>query len=315
MSAKDITKEKLKQKLDEGFTNEQLAKFFECGVTNIKRRKTEYNLVGYKTNAKPLTNKELQTLESLANKGVGMADACKTIGKASGTVRKYIPANTHKLLNSNSREAFRAYKRNSSFEKFLVPDKFTAYMIGYLSADGNISKDGVITAVSIDYDLIKLCCSFTGANINLIRDNKYYTFTSKDTRYLEKVKQVTNIVPNKTYINYEIPNWIKESRELLEYFLVGVFNADGWAYKVKGRKNTVEVGICQHLNQTKFLKELNTILDLGWNYYTYDSSRAKIQTKNREVVCKFAKIFCYNEFALARKADILLRYSLNAIEI
>ena len=316
MELSDITKELLIEKMDEGLTAIQLANFFSCSTSTIKRRKKEFDLVGYKTNERPLSNVELQKLESLANKGIAFNEACKEIGRTPNTVRKYIPTNIHNILKNNGFTKLSEAKRKASFAKFLEPTNFTAYIIGYLSADGNISKDGVIRALSIDYDLIKLCSNFTGANINLAKENKYYTFTAKDTRFLEQVKEISGLVPNKTYIRYEIPLWIKESPVFLEYFLVGLFNAEGWAYKVKDRKNVVEIGITQHLNQMPFLSELNSLLPLGWNEYTRESpGKATIQTKKRDTVHTFAKIYCYNEYALARKADILLRYSLLSTEM
>ena len=304
---KTITKENLLELLDRRYTNEQLAAYFECSVTTIKRRKKEFELVGYKTNKKPLTDKQLQELESLANKGLGFSAACKSIGVSPVTVRKYIPKNLHSKLNFNGNIALKESRRSSTFSKMLTPSKEAAYILGYLVTDGSISKDGVITAVSKDKELINYCSSFFEANVNtVVKDNGsiYYTFTAKDYRNMEKFKAVTNLVPNKTYKNYVIPSWVYD---YIDYFIVGVFNGDGWAYKVKDR-NSVEIGISQHENQRKFLEDLSR--ELNWDIYKNKDAALVLKTKCKAKVLSFSKLYCANPFSLARKADILLRYSL-----
>lgn len=297
----DITKQLLKEKLDSNYTNEQLANYFDCGISTIKRRKREWNLVGYKTNSKPLSNKDLQFLETEANKGTGFKNACKLLGRPDQTVKKYIPINLHKKLKSNGFDNLSNIKRKSSFKNLLKATEHTAYILGYLVGDGSIGKDGTITATSKDMELIQHCSIFFNANINITKQG-YYTFSSKDYRLVEKVKKATNLIPNKTYIGYNIPEWILESELFLQYFIVGLFNADGWVYKNK----YIELGIEQHINQESFLQEINLYLD--WPEYKYNTF--KLQTKNTNKVSIFSDFYCINPYALKRKSEILLRYSL-----
>jgi len=310
---KNITKEELISLLDSGYTNEQLANYFECSITTIKARKKYFNLVGYKTNSKPLTIKEIQELESLANKGVGFVKACASIGKAPQTVRKYIPKNIQMRLVTNGNINLKEAHRKATFEKLLQPTKQTAYIIGYLVADGNISKEGAISAVSKDIELIQFCCDYFGSNLNIINkpDGRlFYTFTAKDHRYLEKVKKTTNLIPNKTYSCYTIPEWIKNSQEFMGYFVTGLFNGDGSVSKVAGR-NTVQVEIELHINQYSFLDQVNSFL--GWNIYRREG-KARISSKKKSTVESFAKMFCYNPYSMSRKSEILIRYSLSTTE-
>lgn len=297
--------------LDKGYTNQQLALHFETSVTTIKRRKKMFDLVGYKTNSKPLTDKELQELEVLASKGYGYVKACQQIGKAGATVRKYIPKNLHAKLNSNGRVSLREAHRKATFQPMLKPSELSAYILGYLVADGTISGEGAISAVSKDLELIKLAASFFGANV-ISYSNKenrlYYTFTAKDHRFLEQFKQVTNLKPRKTYEEYIIPEWVYD---YLDSFIVGLFNGDGWAYSLPSRKNSCELGIEMHQNQARFLESIS--IYLGWNFYE-KPGKARISTKQHEAVNSFAHIFCNSPYSLSRKAEILLRYSLAARE-
>lgn len=309
MEKVNIDRETLVSLLDLSYTNEQLAAYFSCSTSVIKRRKREYDLVGYKTNSKPLSSKELQTLESLANSGASFKDACKTIGKAEATVRKYIPSNLHKLLVANGMQNLKESHRKASFEKMMTPSKESAYILGYLVTDGNISKTGCIRALSKDKELIQHCSAFFNTNIlTSYRDDFiYYYFTAKDYRYLEKFKKVTNLIPNKTYSCYKMPEWVIK---YIDYFIVGVVNGDGWVYKIPDR-NTCEVGICAHPNQLEFFKCLNIYLD--WELYYKNnnySGSISLKTKTKHKVKAFAEMYCNNEFSLSRKSEILLRYSL-----
>lgn len=308
----EITKEQLQEKLDEKYTQEQLAAYFGCGITTIKRRKKELGLVGYKTNKKPLNNNELQKVESLANSGYNLKEASKELGRAPETLKLYIPENLHKALVANSIQQLRSRMQKSTFSKLLEPTKDTAYMLGYLVADGSITPQGSISAYSIDMELIQHFTKFFSSSLNnsgvTSANNIIYSSTSKDFKLLEKVKKATNLVPNKTYVNYEIPDWILNSAEFINYFIVGIFNGDGWCYKIKDR-DTVEIGIMMHKNQSDMLLNLNKYL--LWNHYLSSAKdTATLSSKKINTVQNFARMYCRNEYALSRKAEILLRYSL-----
>ena len=253
-----INKEEIKEKILEGFTQVQLSEYFECSIATIKRRKREFGLIGLKTNGKPLSDLEIEKIKQLTKKGLILKDIAKSVNRVPETLRKYLTKEMHTNILKNTK----VYKSNinmiGSFDNIFKPSRYSAYITGYLQADGCITKDGEVSAISTDIELIYLCARFFNANIHSsIREkNTYYTFSVYDFKKIEKFKEVTGLVHNKTYIPYKIPNWILNSIEYMQCFIVGVFNGDGWAHVLKDRNGIVELGIIQHTSQLEYLKVL-----------------------------------------------------------
>lgn len=293
----NITKELLIAKLDEGKTNEAIAAEFNCGVTTIKRRKVQFGLVGYKTNSKPLTITEMQHCTDLILDGATIKDCTTNTGITGYRLNKYLPPDVYALALDNYSMVRGDSIRNGDLSKLLHRSRETSYLIGYLQADGSVSSNGAISAVSIDKQLIESVQSIIGGNIGTY-GNKY-TISVADKKLLNEISEHTNLCPRKTYIEYNIPEWILSDREYLEYFIVGVFNGDGWVYQV--RDGIVELGIQQHIAQRSYIQTISKIL--GWNYYeqsTKDSCSAT--TKKKSAVSEFAEIYTSNPYSLGRKA-------------
>jgi hypothetical protein len=83
--------------------------------------------------------------------------------------------------------------------------------------------------------------------------------------------------------------------------IAGVFDGDGWVYKVSGRKDTLEVGIEQHVLSRKFLEDINQYL--GWNTYGSDST-FRIHTKHKDKVRDFYSWYSKIEFIMSRKIAV-----------
>lgn len=298
-----ISKEELYECILRGYTNEQLAKHFNCGITTIKRNKKYYGFVGLKTNKKPISDLELKVVTEEAEKGNTVSYVSNKLGISTHRLKTYVPTEVYEKLVSNSRESTNNQARIGSLEKLLEPCKETAYLVGYLQADGCITSKGYITATSIDKELIYYCAKFFGAKI--LKNNKdQYHFSVGHIKLLEKIKRATGLVPNKSYIEYKVPDWISSDNTNLEYFIVGLFNGDGWAYKLKD-SNRIELGIVQHSVQKPFLEQINR--KLGWNLYEQSTkSSCTLQTKKKEVIDRFANFYLINPFALSRKKEIIL---------
>lgn len=298
-----IEKEKLVELLNQQYTNNQIAAYFKCGITTVKRAKTKFNLVGYKTNSKPLTKKQLQCITELATNGLSLQQICKDIGISEHVLKKYTDSDLYNRIITNSREVFISNLIKADISKIFKPTLESAYMCGVLQSDGFVTSDNYIGITTKDRDFTTQFAKFFSTPIRVVKKESktYYACRFKDIRNIDKFKQVTNIYPQKTYSCYNIPTWISSNENFVFSFIVGVFNGDGWVYKVKDR-NTCEIGIEQHINSKNFLLQLNKYLK--WNTYETDST-FRIHTKSKELVNYFYSWYSISEFALLRKVAIL----------
>ena len=292
--------------LDKGYTNEQLAKYYSCGVTTVKRFKNQHGLVGYKTNSRPLSVKEIQCINSLCDKGLSLQQICEQLGKSDYILKKYLPDELYTRIIFNSRQVFAANLIKADITPIFNPTTESAYICGLLQSDGCLSSSGYISFLSKDEDLALKVATFFKTGIRVDRE-KYYLCKFKDIRNLEKFKKITNILPNKTYSSYNIPDWIKNSDEHMFNFIAGVFDGDGWVHIVKDKKDTIELGISQHILSSNFLREINKYL--GWNEYDYSKyspSRQmfRIATKSKIKTREFYNWYKTIEFIMSRKLSV-----------
>lgn len=299
----EILKEQLIDCLNKGFTNEQLAAYFNCGVTTIKRAKTKFDLIGFKTNAKPLTTKQIECIEQLTIQGKSLQEISLVMGLSDYIIKKYIPDSLYTRILVNCREAFIQNKLKAKIDNIFIPNEDSAYICGVLQSDGYITSDNYIGLTVKDKDFALQFARFFKTDVRIVNKNDkiYYQVRFKDIRNIDKFKAVTNIYPNKTYSNYTIPEWIKLDERLLFSFITGVFNGDGWVYLIKD-KNVCEVGIEQHRYSGGFIQEINKILQ--WNFYINDTT-VRISSKKYSTVKDFYDWYSLSEFALLRKVSIL----------
>lgn len=306
MTTKILDVSEFKILLDKGYTNEQLAKYYSCGVTTVKRFKNQNGLIGYKTIGKPLSVKEIQCINSLCDKGFSLQQICEQLGKSDYILKKYLSEELYTRIIINSRQVFAANLVKADITPIFNPTLESAYICGLLQSDGCLSSGGYISFVSKDEDLALKVATFFKTKIRIVQE-KYYGCKFKDVRNLEKFKKITNILPNKTYSSYIIPDWIKNSDEHMFNFIAGVFDGDGWVHIVKDREDTIELGIAQHILSSNFLKEINKYL--GWNEYDYSknlSSRDmfRISTKAKSKTKEFYNWYKTIEFTMNRKLSV-----------
>lgn len=298
----DVTKAQFQVLLDSGYTNDQLAAHFACGVSSVKAFKRANNLVGYKTNSKPLSTNDLNAISAHISKGTALNKVVELTGISSYRLEKYLPRSMYSNLVMNSREALSNYNRIGSLKNFLEPSSLTAYMVGYFQADGCLSSDGYVTISSIDKDLITQVARYIESNV-ITRErpgfDTIFTARVKDVRNTEKFKEVTGILPRKTYTGYVIPDWIKLDADFMEDFIVGVFNGEGSVAAKRPRHPQLQIE--QHTSQLEFLRTINAHLD--WRVYNY--TYAKIQTSSRDKCSRFLDLYGNNENALVRKVEKL----------
>lgn len=289
--------------MDKGYTNEQLSSHFNCGSTTIKRFKQQNNLVGYKTNSRPLSSKQIEEIIALTEKGYSLQKISEKTGKSHYVLKKYVPDFIYQNILVNSRNTFSSNLVKADIKPIFTASNYSAYICGVLQSDGFLTSDGYIGLTAKDKDFVETFAKFFNTNIREVqKDNTmYYSCRFKDVRNLEKFKQITNIYPQKTYSSYKIPDWIKTNSIFLQYFIAGVFDGDGWVYRVKDRQYTLEIGIEQHCMSKSFLLEINDFLD--WGTYASDST-FRLQTKSKEKVKKFYDWYSQIEFIMLRKISV-----------
>lgn len=294
-----IDKQQLIELLDKRFTNEQLAAYFDCGITTVKRAKSKFNLVGYKTNSKPLSNKQIECITQLSTSGKTLKQIEHITGISTYTMHKYCSDELYSRILTNGKELWVSNLIKANITPIFNPNTTSAYICGVLQSDGFLTSDGYIGITTKDKDFTSQFAKFFNTSLREVeREGRvYYSCRFKDNRNLEKFKNITNIYPQKTYMSYIIPTWIKLNLDNYMEFIVGVFNGDGWVYQIPGR-NTCEIGIEQHCNSKPFLQELNKFL--GWSEYERDG-KFRIHTKTTSKVKEFYDWYSNSSNALLRK--------------
>jgi hypothetical protein len=289
--------------LDQGYTNEQLAAKYSCGITTIKRFKSKHSLVGFKTNSKPLSNKEILQVTSLVENGKSLSEISQLTAKSEYVLKKYLPDELYTRIISNSRNAFSRNLVKADIRAIFQPCEHSAYICGVLQSDGYITSDGYIGLTARDRDFVDNFAKFFKTSVREVtkNDSTYYGCRFKDVRNIEKFKNVTNILPQKTYTSYNIPAWILTNESYMFHFIAGVFDGDGWVYKVKDRKDTFEIGIEQHANSKPFLDKVNEYL--GWSTYGTDNTY-RVQTKSKSKVKEFYDWYSQIDYIMLRKVSV-----------
>ena len=298
-----IDKTKFTELLDNGYSNEQLASYFNKGVSPIKRFKKSNNLIGYKTNLKPLAKEQLLEVISLVEKGYTLKNIENQTGITQYRLRKYVPAQTYALMLNNGHEHFVKNLIKADISNIFIANERSAYICGVLQSDGFLTSDGYIGLTVKDKDFADDFARFFKTKSRQVLSNniEYFSCRFKDIRNLEKFKEVTGIHPQKTYTEYKIPTWISTNDSFMREFIIGVFNGDGCVYKVPER-NTCELSIEQHRYNRGMLEHINNIL--GWNLYTF-GDYVKISTKAADKVKSFYDMFSNSENAMLRKVIVL----------
>jgi hypothetical protein len=188
-----------------------------------------------------------------------------------------------------------------------TPEK--AYFLGFLYGDGSICqyKDGdrirFTTKLSLhekDEEIIKKLFNFFPffrfGKMNYSKYNKnsgtqVYIQSSSKNLFDDLIKN--GISTRKSYENKEnlsLPTYI--SKSLMRDFIRGFFDADGSVYKIKNRKNLLNISICS--NSKNFIETLNLYLrEQNINSWRI---RKKIPTgKGRQI---------YYEIAIIKSNDV-----------
>jgi len=178
-----------------------------------------------------------------------------------------------------------------------------AYILGFISADGNIYKYSLsIELQSKDIEIlefIKQQISPDSIIENTKKKNKEYKRLRINSKQLVKSLELFNVIPNKTQIirlDFEIPP------PYLGDYIRGLFDGDGWVYC---RRNTITFGICSA--SKIFLSEIYNKVKLG--RLRKRNQKGKSALYNWEAECQSAIairniLYSSGAFSLERKKEI-----------
>lgn len=189
-----------------------------------------------------LSEKELMDILADYNSGMSMGDVARKYHHNAGTLKRYFLE--HNISVRNRTEALIASKKKESGDlkkrKYYVNDSFfseqnseMAYLLGFLMADGNVSKKGnrvqiALSAVDKNF-LIQVQEKIGGAPVaDFIVNNKSYVRWECMSSKIKKDLIEYDVIPRKTGFE-KIPEKLNE--EYYPDFIRGFFDGDGSIYE------------------------------------------------------------------------------------
>jgi hypothetical protein len=140
-----------------------------------------------------------------------------------------------------------------------VDNQEKAYWLGFIAADGNISKNELkITLAHKDKDHLIKFCKFIDLQTPIKEiNNNGYPAVSVNIGSIEMAKDLLNygITPNKT-LTLTFPNNL--DMDLIQHYIRGYFDGDGSAY-VKGEYKTPVVSF---VGNKEFIKCLSLLIEV-----------------------------------------------------
>lgn len=211
----------------------------------------------------------------------------------------------------NTRPVKYKNKINTIFKN--IDSKEKAYWLGFIYADGHVSKNTVSFGLSIiDKEHLYKFSKFIGEKLPVVEyiDNKFGTKMCKLTlgskviaRDLLKYTKYTN----KTY-NMIFPNM---NDEFLPGFILGYFDGDGCVYKKTNKRNAIE--FTTHSNNINFLENMEDKLLNNFKIVSYISNgkdeTLRLRIHSRDSIDNFYKFYEIQETFLERKKNKFIRHN------
>jgi hypothetical protein len=201
--------------------------------------------------------------------------------------------------------------RNGDCEVLLLNTYESFYWIGFILADGHISKNNrlQITISERDFGHLSKFAELIKTDIKIgILRNKGYSTNSKfceiklmDTGNIAKIKAKFNIESNKTYNPPLFENYNNFDDNFLFALLIGCIDGDG---SIGRRKNLLSyrATLKVHVSWEKFYKTLFDKLNLTYGYSIVDGKYINITFASTLPTLK-QKIIDFDIPALTRKWD------------
>lgn len=165
----------------------------------------------------------------------------------------------YKILKSNNiscrpaSDSARKYYINENFFH-LIDTEYKAYVLGFITADGNINNNGYAKKLNIGlhkkddiilYDILK--CMDTNYPVNYSKRLTYISITSD--LLCDDILRIWKLPLSKDRLPYyDIDSF------LLPHYIRGILDGDGWISK--GKNNKFELGFCGYYPIIEFLYEV-----------------------------------------------------------
>lgn len=188
-----------------------------------------------------------------------------------------------RLTNMN-----RSYACDSFYFDVIGPNQ--AWIMGFLAADGSISKDRNTIKIcinSIDREILEKI----QAEIKIsrpIEDGKtnngfYISKLSWSNLHHKEVLANYGIIPNKTYFSMNVPNWDDINLQLA--FILGYFDGDG-TLSISQDNKYIRFRICAH--RKEILESIVNVLIKKYPNLCYSLSQDKRQLYDLSISTKYA---------------------------
>lgn len=182
--------------------------------------------------------KELILKEYIENKK-SLHYCSKLVHSNSDTIKKFLIENGVKVRNkaealalSSMKQKERKYPANDFY--FSEPNEKMAYLLGFIAADGNVSKkyhNLTITLSEIDIDFLrKIKSELGGREVKTYQNQDGFSFCtwSCASRQIREDLEKYNIFPNKTF-SFTFPENLPKI--FWKDFIRGYFDGDGSIYE------------------------------------------------------------------------------------
>jgi hypothetical protein len=311
----------IKMYTEENVDLDGIAKKYSLGRNTVFRHLKANGVTVYGERIKPeLQNKIIELYQN----GLSEKKIEKEIGVSRPTIRKILKENNIHIRDNTE---YRVYSVNENYFDIIdTPNK--AYTLGFLYADGNVSKEKYNIQLSLqegDKHILEQISQDMKSESPLVFKNfeKYnrnqqnqYSLVIHN-KHLHSALSQWGIIPNKTHI-LTYPNFLEEN--LHRHFIRGVLDGDGCIHPPHGKNEKIKtVDICGTYNFCIGLKNIiESILNIHCSVIktSPDPKRTtyRVTISGRLQVCKFLDwIYSDADLYLYRKYDIYQKYYKNNV--
>ena len=293
------------------------AKIVGIGQTSARKYLKEYN-IKVRTNSQNIRNEDtVNTVIKLYSEGKSEQYIEDNIGICRITIREILRNNN---IQTRDNSQYRKYELNQDyFEKLDTNNK--AYVLGFLYADGNVSKEKYNIQLSLqegDKEILEKISKDMNSDVPLVFKNfsKYNDkngFNQQDqwslllhSKKMHMDLAKFGIIPQKTHL-IKYPEFLTEEQH--SHFLRGVMDGDGCIHKPSGKNGKLcNVDICGTYDFCLGAKEIiEKYLNIHCSIILTDKNKTtyRISISGRNQVSNFLDwIYSGAELYLKRKFEL-----------
>lgn len=255
-----------------GLSATKISHLFNCGRHRIVN---EIKILGVEVNTCNRINfsdRQIEIINEFAIRGMSLSKLSKLFNVTRGVIKRHIVSDKYICVLNNQKYKYKI----DAFEMIDTEEK--AYWLGFLYADGYISKNGQTLEIGLaEKDighLIKFSNFISEGDLYIQnKTNKINGKSYKSVRISIHNKKIVSDLIDKGCVNNKssiltFPTFIKE--DLIRHFIRGYIDGDGSLYVTKG---IFSVNV---LGTYKFIETLNNV------FTKYIPSYTKISIYNKQ---------------------------------